>query len=41
MFVFAQYTIHSPYEVSTSDQLFTHVEESDELVAVYSVLETV
>uniref|UniRef100_A0A6E8VR77 Sodium channel protein Nach n=1 Tax=Anopheles coluzzii TaxID=1518534 RepID=A0A6E8VR77_ANOCL len=35
------YTIHSPYEVSTSDQLFTHVEESDELVAVYSVLETV
>ncbi|XP_049299423.1 uncharacterized protein LOC125772106 [Anopheles funestus] len=36
-----QYAIHSPYEVATSDQLFTHVEESDELVAVYSVLETV
>uniref|UniRef100_A0A182N7P2 Sodium channel protein Nach n=1 Tax=Anopheles dirus TaxID=7168 RepID=A0A182N7P2_9DIPT len=35
------YTIHSPYEVATSDQLFTNVEESDELVAVYSVLETV
>uniref|UniRef100_A0A182R2H4 Sodium channel protein Nach n=1 Tax=Anopheles funestus TaxID=62324 RepID=A0A182R2H4_ANOFN len=35
------YAIHSPYEVATSDQLFTHVEESDELVAVYSVLETV
>uniref|UniRef100_A0A182SBQ4 Uncharacterized protein n=1 Tax=Anopheles maculatus TaxID=74869 RepID=A0A182SBQ4_9DIPT len=35
------YAIHSPYEMATSDQLFTHVEESDELVAVYSVLETV
>ncbi|KFB51100.1 AGAP006720-PA-like protein [Anopheles sinensis] len=35
------YTIHSPYEVATSDQLFTNVEESDELVAVYSVLEMV
>ncbi|XP_035904510.1 uncharacterized protein LOC118508859 [Anopheles stephensi] len=35
------YAIHSPYEVATSDQLFTHVDESDELVAVYSVLETV
>uniref|UniRef100_A0A182M1V5 Uncharacterized protein n=1 Tax=Anopheles culicifacies TaxID=139723 RepID=A0A182M1V5_9DIPT len=35
------YAIHSPYEVATSDQLFTHVEESDEQVAVYSVLETV
>ncbi|XP_053663730.1 uncharacterized protein LOC128712889 [Anopheles marshallii] len=35
------YAIHSPYEVATSDQLFTHVEETDEQVAVYSVLETV
>ncbi|XP_052895714.1 uncharacterized protein LOC128302905 [Anopheles moucheti] len=35
------YAIHSPYEVATNDQLFTHVEESDEQVAVYSVLETV
>ncbi|XP_058123055.1 uncharacterized protein LOC131294072 [Anopheles ziemanni] len=35
------YTIHSPYEVASIDQLFTNVEESDELVAVYSVLEMV
>uniref|UniRef100_A0A182K7N9 Sodium channel protein Nach n=1 Tax=Anopheles christyi TaxID=43041 RepID=A0A182K7N9_9DIPT len=35
------YTIHSPFEVATSDQLFTYVKESDELVALYSVLETV
>uniref|UniRef100_A0A182PHU5 Sodium channel protein Nach n=1 Tax=Anopheles epiroticus TaxID=199890 RepID=A0A182PHU5_9DIPT len=35
------YTIHSPYELATSDQLFTNVQESDELVSLYSLFETV
>ncbi|XP_052859752.1 uncharacterized protein LOC128267002 [Anopheles cruzii] len=35
------YTIHSPHEVATNDLLYTAVEESDELVAMYNILETV
>ncbi|XP_035787924.1 uncharacterized protein LOC118464587 [Anopheles albimanus] len=35
------YTVHSPYEVATNDQLYTAVDESDELVAIYTLLETV